>query len=402
MNQQAKDNIIRARVSLQQSHPFFSYLALHLNPIETTEVPSMGVDARGNMYYNADWVLKLSLEEVKGVVCHEVMHVAFEHLKWLQGKDAQLSNIAQDLVINDALVTNSVQLPKEGLCPNNHEFNLGGVEVKDINKKCWEQIYAELERHCKKQKVKGGGFDEHKRPENGDEPSPGGGGKDGQLDSEKGVATGGEKPDWKQVINEAYSYAKLQGKAPAGLDRYIEELTYPKLNWKAMLQKFIIRELPHDFCYTRPSKRSVAMGVFMPSIVRENLEIAIGVDTSGSMSPKDLQECVSEVIGIIKAYDCVKLTVIACDAEVNNVDDVQDESDLINFKFGGGGGTSFIPVFNWLEENKPNLKLLIFFTDGYGDFPDEPKTKTLWVISPGGLELDKIPFGESVKMNELE
>ena len=389
MNQEAKDKIIKARVALQKTHPFFSYLALHLQPteVEAKVVPTLGVDNQGNLYYNPEFVNKMTQDEVKGVVCHEVMHIALEHLKGLKGKDARVSNVAQDIVINDIILENQLQLPREGLLPHNHEITINGnIKIVKIDKKPWEQVYHELEKKLPKEKQYG--FDEHMR-----------GDGDGKDDPKDGKGSGDGK-DWKQIINEGYAYAKLQGKAPAGMDRYVEELNYPKLNWRQMLQKFIVREIPYDFCYTRPSKRSLACGVFMPSVTRESLEIGVALDTSGSMSPKDLKECLSETVGIVKAYSNVKLTVVTCDAEVHTVGEVTSEEDVANLEIKGGGGTDFIPVFKWVEDNKPAMRLLIFFTDGFGSFPtDAPQVKTLWCITQGGMELDKIPFGERVNLD---
>lgn len=405
MNQDAKDKIIKARVALQKSHPFFSYLALHLAPIETVEIPTMGVDKRGNMWYNPDFVNKMDQEEVKGVVCHEIMHVALEHLGGLKGKDAQVANVAMDIVVNDIIMENGLRLPREGIIPQNHEVVINGnIKVKEVNKKCWEIIYAELEKKLPKKKKgeAGYGFDQHEREAPGDDDKNGQDGPDGNK-KKLGGGVNDQDFDAKQRVNEAYAYAKLQGKAPAGLDRYIEELSYPKLDWKSMLRKFIIREIPFNYNYSRPSKRSIACGIFMPSVVKESLEIGVAVDTSGSMSPDDLKMCVSEVLGIIKAYDNVKLTVLSCDAEVHTVSEVCCEDDVASLKLEGGGGTNFIPVFDWVADNKPGMKLLVFFTDGYGEFPkDAPNMKVLWCVSKGGMELERIPFGEAVNIDMHE
>lgn len=394
----AKDLIIKARVILQKTHPFFAYLSQYLMPkeVDGKDIPTMGVDINGQLFYNPEWVAKLTLSQAKGVLSHEVMHIAFEHLKYLKHRQGDIANVAMDIVINDAIVTNNLELPPEGIIPSNHSVEISKVKIDNINKKCWEEVYDELMKKLPKNSKPKQGFDQHIRGAEGQ-----GKGKDGK--GADGTGKGKDAPDWKQLLNEAYTYAKMQGNAPAGLDRYIDSLNSPKINWKEYLQKFIIREIPFDFSYSRPSKKSVSTGVFLPSVMRENLEIAIGVDTSGSMSPADLKECVGEVLGIIRAYDCVTLTVLACDSEVHNVQDVKDESDLLNFKFGGGGGTSFKPVFKWLEENKSHTKLLIFFTDGYGDFPEsEPSIRTLWVLSKQSIGIDKVPFGEAVQMEDYK
>ena len=46
-----------------------------------------------------------------------------------------------------------------------------------------------------------------------------------------------------------------------------------------------------------------------------------------------------------------------------------------------------------------NKTVAIYLTDGYGPFPDPaPKLPTLWVVTPGGLALEKFPFGERVRL----
>jgi predicted metal-dependent peptidase len=104
-------------------------------------------------------------------------------------------------------------------------------------------------------------------------------------------------------------------------------------------------------------------------------------------------------MGIVTAYENVNLTVLTCDAAVHTVNEVTSATDLKTIKMQGGGGTDFRPVFKWLEENKSQLKLLIFFTDGYGDFPKYATIKTLWVISKEGIKVEDVPFGEAVKVD---
>lgn len=396
VNTIASDLIIKARVMLQRSHPFFAYLSQYLTPKPIKGFGTMGVNRKGDLTYDPDWVAKLTLDQMKGVVAHEIMHVAFKHLDYLKAKQANIANISMDIVINDALVTNSLTLPKEGLIPSSdHSINITDkIKVENINKKCWEEVYDELIKKLPKEAAPKVGFDIHQRE--GDKDEEGGSGGAGAIEDPNA-------PDWKQLINEAYTYAKMQGKAPAGVDRYVDELNSPQIHWKEYLQKFIIREIPFDFSYSRPSKKSVSIGVFLPSVLRENLDIIVGVDTSGSMGEAELKDCVSEVLGVIKAYQGVTLTVLACDAQVHNVQDVKDEEDLKSFKFTGGGGTDFKPVFKWVEENKPQAKLLLFFTDGYGDFPNScPEVRTLWVLSKRSIDEGRVPFGEVVKMKDYK
>ena len=63
----------------------------------------------------------------------------------------------------------------------------------------------------------------------------------------------------------------------------------------------------------------------------------------------------------------------------------------------GGGGTDFRPVFSYIEEHSeldPNL--LIFFTDGYGDYPERPPPyPVMWLLTSDGR--CDVEWGQQVK-----
>lgn len=402
MNDIAFNKITVARIKLEKDFPFFSYLALHLRfkEVKPEECLTIGVSPNCKCVYNPEFINKLTYEETMAVLSHEILHVALEHLASMPYvKFPQVANIAMDLVINDMLITNNLNLPKEGIIPYNHtfEFKEDNIKITDINKRGWREIYIMLENKIKKD-MKKMGFDIHSFGKPGEEAS---GDKAGE--NVEGKLDGTPEDGWPATLSRAYTHAKMQGKEPAGVDRFIQELCYPKINWKQMLQKFIIRELPYDFSYMRPSRRALASGIYLPACIKENLDIVVAADTSGSIGQEELMEYASEVYGVIKAYENVTLTLVCCDAEITNTQVIATEEDLSKINFKGGGGTDFRPVFDWMKKEKPNAKVLIYFTDGYGEFPEDiPNLKMLWCVSEGGLDLDKIPFGETVSLERRD
>ncbi|MEB3178491.1 MAG: VWA-like domain-containing protein [Nostocaceae cyanobacterium] len=69
----------------------------------------------------------------------------------------------------------------------------------------------------------------------------------------------------------------------------------------------------------------------------------------------------------------------------------------------GGGGTSVVPFFEKVEpQHVASLHsnaVCVYLTDGYGEFPPQPPNlPVLWVVTPGGLDLGKFPFGEAVRL----
>lgn len=388
----AKDKILKAKVRLQKTSPFFAYLVMNLKITEKKEIGSMGVDNKGNCYYNSDFIDKITLEEVEGVLSHEVLHIVFEHLtRGRELESQELMNVACDMVINDLLVSNSVQLPRAkgkdaiNLIPYNHSCVFMDIRVNNLNEKTAIQVYWELFKELESQgKIKYVGFDEHIR--NGNETNE---------EIEK------NKDKWKSVVGEASAFAKQKGDIPQGLNLVIDNLLNEKVDWKQLLYKYVTKTLPFDYTYARPSKKSVSCGVYMPSVLRESIEIVVSIDTSGSISKGELTEFMSEINGIAKSFNNLKMKLIVCDSEIKRVYNIGNghDNEISKIEILGGGGTSHIPVYDYIKENLPNTRFIINFTDGYTDFPDNEEIKTLWVLNKNSCNDEHIPFGEIIRLD---
>jgi len=405
------EKITKAKIMLRQTQPFFSRLMLSLECIEEKDakkIPTAGVNAKGQMFYNYDFIDKMKLEEVKGVVTHEVMHCAFGHLiRTYKGYDHTLLNVAQDIIINHYLSINGFKLPEGVLMPQNNEIKLkgkGGKEftIKDISSKTSLQIYDELKKHAEIVKQYGvsggkgesgiGNIDSHQY---GDRE-----GNDFSKSDQKKI-----QEDWKRKMASAAEYAqKQQGKCPAGFDRLIDQLLNPKIRWNEYLYKYISNILPLDYTYMRRSKRSMATGFYMPGVLKEKLEICASIDTSGSMSQKDLKEAMTELHQISKLSPNIEIKIAVCDAEVHEVYKLTDSSlsALMKINLKGGGGTSHIPIYEWMEKKQRGAKVLINFTDGYTDFPKNRgfRFESIWVLTGTGKNSKDIPFGRVLTLDK--
>jgi predicted metal-dependent peptidase len=249
-------------------------------------------------------------------------------------------------------------------------------------------------------------FDQHGYKENEDDESDGNSdSKDGKNDkkNENNPLNGAshdakDDMDWKDLMAKAFALSKLKGDVPAGLDRSLDELLNPKVSWRALLRKYVTHMLPSDYTWTRPAKKSVACGFYLPSVKKEEIEVTVAIDTSGSIDQELLKEFLSEIIGISREFEQVKVRILTCDTQV--YDDYTltngNIARLAQLKIKGGGGTDFRPVFNKLKDS--DTKALIYFTDGYGTFPDKPERfVTIWALSEKTI---KPPFGELVYMRD--
>jgi len=382
VNMTPREKVIQARISLLRLMPFWGTMCMHLKPIELSkeeaqkamgmQEPTAGVDVYGNMPYSKDFVAGLTQEDLMFVIAHETMHLALRHLTRKGSRQHKLWNVAGDEAINN-LLKHEMRIWKQALC--SHQFE----------QKSAEEIYDELLQAQTIEKVYGGNlpqsFDAHFYDDTKDPKE--------QADTPF-YKQGDEKIDVPKMIKDAASFAKSQGKMPAGMARLFKDLLEPKMNWKEMLQKYIMAVLPQDWTYTRPSKRAQSSGFYMPSIVKETVDIVVGVDSSGSISDLEYAQFLTEIVAMTRAVTNLRATVIVCDAAIGDIAEIDSNFDPeMDIKGRGYGGTSCIPIFKWIHEEKDeNIKLLVYLTDGYIDEPNRTVYQTdypvLWVVTPKG------------------
>jgi predicted metal-dependent peptidase len=393
-NLSAKDRIVKVRINFLREHPFFANVALYLDLVEDKHFPTMGVNAEGELRFNPDFVNKYDFRDLKMIIAHETLHLALLHLVRVGNRDKMVWNFATDIAINNLLEEQGFHVPNEFL----KEYKYKRMSA--------EEIYDILIQKAKKIQIPSGAmdgkgfgmsgsrFDVHNYPKmqngNGDK-------KDKAHEDPNGKPmTSNElnrlKDEWKRRIVEAETIARQMGKMPSELERLFGKIIDSKINWKALLYRYITQEIPCDSTYARPSRRSESVGFYMPYTVKENIDITVAIDSSGSITEDDMTDFMSEVIAIAKSFASIKMTVIVCDAEIHSTHEVSNGFSASDIKLSGGCGTNFKPVFSWIMENKPSTKLLIYLTDGYGDFPSSETVKTLWVMPND----NKVPFGEKI------
>lgn len=356
----ASQKMIKARANLVMAHPFFGALALRLKMIEDPSIKTAACNGT-SIRYNPKFVDKLSLSKVQGLIAHEVMHPAFLHHTRRGSRDKKKWNIACDYAINTILHNAGFDLPNGGYLNPAYD----GMTA--------EHIYTLLPDD----------------PDNLDDDNDPGG--DGGVDDSPNSQNGGgsksqqnhEEAEWKVAVAQAAHMAKQIGRLPGGIERMIEELFEPVLPWRNILRRFLTEKRNDDFSWKRGNRRFIAQGLYLPSRLSDDAmgEIVIVIDTSGSISQKELTEFGSEIKGIVDEVRPSKVRVIYCDSCIAHIDEFGPDDDL-QFEARGGGGTDFRPPFEWLEKNQIVPRALVYLTDGYGPFPEqEPDFPTLFVIN---------------------
>ena len=428
-----REKISKAKINLYKKSPFFSYLIEHMEIIEDREdhpCKTMAVDAKANLYYNDEFVTALSDEEMQGVLCHEVLHLAYEHPKRMNGRMVILTypdgsmvtlwNIAIDMVVNNVVLRNNLVLPKDciPIDTSTDESKWNGIAIKDVSNKAAEEIYDELKTALKKQldkqskgKGKGKGqpqqgqgnsmgisgldapkgFDEHRF----DKPEDGKDGNGKGKGAEAKEAQEGKGKDWGKITSEAYNHAKMQGKEPLGLGREYEVKGKSRINWRAILRKEIAKNIPVDYTWSRPSKKYVSQGIYMPSTFGEEIKVLCSIDTSGSIGKKEIGEYASELMAIARSFPSVEFRILTHDTKV--WDDIHigpfETNKIKSMSIHGGGGTDIDCVHTYIKAKKYDKghNIIIHFTDGYANFPVKPVLPTYFVLSPDHCAVNTLP-----------
>ena len=361
LNKKVEEKMLQAQTTLVMQQAFFGLLTLRLELIQDEGVETACTDGKVIMY-NPSFVEKMPMDQVLGLLCHEVMHCAIGTI-WRRGaRIHKLWNIAEDYAINAVIEeTKGIQLPVGGLLEPQYS-GLSG-----------EEIYAKLPVTFIAPK----GWDI-----GGTKEQAGGEGKEAQV-------------EWQVAVQQAASVAKARGQLPASLEKFVGALLEPTVDWRAVLWRFLQASTKDDFSYRRPSQRGMTLGAYLPILYSERVgEIVWAVDTSRSTS-EYLTAFASEFNAAVLMVRPSKTWVMYADCKVQKVEEFEEGEAVIPKVIPGGGGTSFCPVFDEVEERGIEPVCLVYLTDLEGQAPKHaPGYPVLWVTP----NTNAGPWGETVRM----
>jgi len=350
---------------------------------------------------------RFNLNQRVFIVSHEIMHCILNHcgisfMLKMSGKvtyqdghvlpyDGDQMNAAEDYVIN-AILSES----KVGEFPKDTDGKQLGLLDPNIATSASNSLDT-YRKIFKKSGGKGGG-----KGGNGD----GAGGFDVHL--APGTTTGKDpvtansernKAEWDTQVASAISVAKAMGKLPAELSRSLSAILEPKVDWREKIRSLFARKVGSGtFDWRRPDRRLITRDIYAPG--RSGFgagTVVVGIDTSGSIGPRELDMFMAEMAGILEDVRPKRLVIMWCDAKVHRVDEAEEASDLNAIRAKGapgGGGTSFVPVFDRITKDGLQPEALVYLTDGLGSFPHvAPQYPVIWGnIYPNS----KYPFGDVV------
>ena len=369
MNKKVHDQLLRARVALYLDEPFYGILAMRLEMKEDASIPTLCVSHTA-IYYNPKFVETLNPSLTKSALAHEVLHPMMDHIDRRGNREPLRWNQATDFVVNAYLKESRFEIGPSWL----YDPKYDGMSA--------EHIYELL-------------------PESQDQGQGQGQISIGTpLDTMNESASADEKTsnalDWQLAATAAAKIAQQKGKLPANLKRLIEQLTEPQVHWRESLKRFFTERARDDYSWRHIQRRMVPFGFVLPGLYSERMgNIAVVIDTSGSIDHYTLQRFGAEIKSIRDAVNPKEITVIYCDAAIAHVDKFEEHDPLI-FDMHGGGGTDFRPPFKHIEDNNERPACLVYLTDGYGSFPDDaPSYPVMWAMT---TDVNP-PWGETLRID---
>lgn len=416
-------------------NPFYGLFCLNLPKEITRSVNTLSVSRNGvacQLNINPDFWEKYTDDEQLALLQHELGHICLKHMFMCESfSDQMVFNVAADCEINSYIDN----LPKDGCNATkiSKAFN-AFIEEGLGTKAYYEFILKQMEKQEQQAAAKkpqkpcnggqGGSSEDSSKesPQSSSSPSKAPKSqnqKDGSEEEQSRQQQRGEEEEqqypkgfnpiddhskWKEfrnlpeatqqliannidvaLKNTAEQIEKQRGTIPAEFKELIEKLRTKKpevFNWKAYFRRLLgsIYDVNIKSTRRRESKRFVSASGIQH---KKKVSILVAVDTSGSVSKKELEEFFSEIDYVYKAG--ARITIVQCDSRIADVIEY-DGKNIPEIK--GRGGTDFNPPVEYYVKHKKEYASLIYFTDGEAALPKKSPSGIVWVISSLGLHQD--------------
>lgn len=389
VNKEIAERLTVARISMLMRMPFWGNLATRLRLIEEISdwLPTAATDGRA-IYYNPEFIKPLTDKNIVFLLCHEVLHVVFEHIGRCNDltHDKTLSNLAADFAVNQVLVDDKIgeqigsPISVNDLLTFDKENPKSGT-LYDPMFKGWsyEQIYDHLQQHKDELKKNLGGFEFtiHIDGSGGDDENSG-----------KPKLSPEELREIQDMMREAVLSAAQScnaGDVPLGIQRMIKNLVSPKMDWRELLTERIDSQVKNDYTYMKLGRRSFSSDLIFPSQMKQpKIKVYLALDMSGSIGEEEIRDFFSEVAGIVQQFSAFEIHIVCFDTAAHNYQVFTEDNvtDLFEYEPKGGGGTAPNSVYEFFKDNEIVPEQLVFFTDGevFGDWGDSEYCETLWII----------------------
>lgn len=236
---------------------------------------------------------------------------------------------------------------------------------------------------------------------------------------------------WKKITERIKTELKTFSKDKSGsesLNNNLDEATKERYNYYDILRRFAVSgeemtlsEDEFDYVYYMYGLQTYGNVPLIEPLeykeVNKVKEFVIAIDTSASCRGSIVKGFLRKTYDILKGtenfFHTTNIHIVQCDAQIQSDTKITKESDFDDFikngKLNGFGATDFRPVFAYVDELRDkgefeNLKGLIYFTDGYGIYPERmPEYDVIFAFLDDDDMRSEVPvWAMKVILNEAE
>jgi len=414
MKKMTPEELEIARVKKQRSKIYLfapgTFSMIGGMPIEAfTSGETFATDGE-KIYVNVEYSKTKTDLEIRGIIIHEGRHKSSgHHLRRPEWCPHDVWNIACDYSINGDIRASAnygidFVLPDDGLFHEKYSTNGWAVE----------RIAKELMASAP---------DQPDQPDEEGEPGDEGGDKVSErvlgkscgevLDAP--VNQSGTKEDVKRAmeeLQEELADAELVekamgvGKGDSMVSIAAKELS--KTCSSRLIRPFLQKSFMRKRSWKKPNKRFSRDGNYFPGRTKVSGDLVCCIDSSGSVGIDEFERFQSTIINAAMELEIQKVKIAFVDDFIHinaKTGKPWFEYDLTSgggpkaFKMDvfGGGGTSFDPIFNYINKSRDDVRALIYMTDGFGHVNvTAPNYPVMWLTTHQSPYFKNRPFGQIV------
>jgi len=394
-------SFIAARMLAVELAPYLAAAIFRLSPLSVQFLNTVAVDRWWRIYIDFNVFDCWEVNEQALAIVHEVSHLLRDHAQRCEELDANPSifNIAADAEINDdlhdlqssATTGNSYQgVPDHWILPSRlHPPSEDGKLAEYY----YEHIYREHTQNDPGSLLSPIKTTDHRSEQDGknvaisaqcktQDCGSGAGGPErswelaGDDKTVGAVDSNSAKLIRRRVAQDVFIHQKSQSFVPQGILNWaVKQVEQPSIHWKRILAGKIKRAVSYntgqvDYSYQRPGRRRIP-SIITPSMRHPVPSIAVILDTSASMSNRELSAALAEIQGIAKQIGVrgKNLKLIQVDTDICSVEEVYNVKKIECY---GGGGTDLRVGFKTASTLRPKPNVIIVLTDGYTPWPKSP------------------------------
>lgn len=356
----------QAKTKLLVNYPLFGTIASKIELVLDDDLQSFKSDGT-TLRCNSDFLASLSVEEMEFVFANSAMHASLSYDMRKNNRSGWLWQLSTDYAINDMLVENGLERPLDA----NYSKRFSGMYA--------EEIYAELKEDILRDEL------EYEADDIDDV-------QDNNQQNKQNDELGEQLFD--EFVKSVVMDEAKNDELPLHLERFFKYVEPSKIDWRGELRDALERFHKDDYALMPPNKKYLHLGLYLPSSISNTFKFAVAIDSSGSIDEKLLNLFLSELNYLLNIIGSYQIELFVCDDVIRKHTTIYSGED-VSCEVFGGGATDFRAVFEYIESNLDDIKLLLYFTDLDGVFPKEmPKYSVKWI---SGSDLDA-PFGEVIRL----